>query len=364
MESSGKNVELYYDKFEIRELGADAVDDLTGIGFWGVSNSNYGEIATEDSALKVHINRNNFSPVFSGFAFEEGEKYEISFKMKNSVPEELGTPALMIRGFGLENSYNESRKSYEYNIGSYINNATIKMVDATGFGANENWQKFSFVYEPSELPDDYVFSKIYIRHDNSAYNTESNELVYYIDDFSVRNIGKESNASIVDEKITVKNQAGKLYHIMQSIGGQEYSSVKYDFAEDIIEYSSDVNNEYYIEFINVEGNRATKKEKVVLDKKDEGLFTVTRPDNLTLENIKNGIAVTAINSEDDTKEFDVAVAGYDSGVLKSVKIIPVTVPHNCEAVKTVRYEGDAESVKIMVLDIDTMIPLLNVLKIN
>ena len=214
------------------------------------------------------------------------------------------------------------------------------------------------------MPDDYAFSKIYIRHDNSAYNTESNDLTYYIDDFSIRNIKKESNALIVDGKITVKNQTGKLYHIMQNVGGQEYSSVEYDFAEDIIEYNSDVDNEYYIELINIQENRATKKEKVVLDKKEEGLFTVTRPDNLTLENIKNGITVTATNSEEDTKKFDIAVAGYDAGELKSVKIIPVTVPHNCEAVKTVKYEGDTRSVKIMILDINTMIPLLDVLKID
>ena len=361
---------LYFDDFCVREVGVDIEDTFeNSMAVWSGSNATTSvsrvktTSAEGNASLQVNIKKDSHSPVLGNYAFEAGKTYEVSAYVKTDDVCQLDYPAVDIVHYTYDK--NNSTKNVSYT--ETKTNTKIKLKADEKFGANENWQKFTLYYTPTQenLTDAYSYSKLYFIADNVKYpNAAETDFTYYLDNFTVKEVvnTQQAEVAISGNTLTCSTEglSGLGYHIMQSVdGGVSYASVKSGIAGGTITYEVNPDAKYKVILITTSQSAAVSQREIRAEQVEEKVFNVLTT-NITKEQLSAGIPIKVANDTDVTRSFNIFVAAYDNDceTLLSCSMEPMTAPKNGYIVaKTVSYTGDAPVVKVLLLDNNTLEPI-------
>ena len=359
--TSGQSVSMYFDDFVAREVGVDLEDNFeNNQGVWSMSNAASTVTTTSETAkngqraLKVSTVKDNHMAIMKNIAFEAGKTYEISTWIKSNEDIQLDYPAVVIRNYSYEKTVSGKHDSYtETDLG------TKKLKADEDFGANANWQKFTLLYTP-ETVENYAYSDIRFIADNVKWaNAAENEFTYFLDDVRIKEVKTDviGGATIVNGKIsyTVENLSGKGYHVMQSTDGVNYVSVKSGFAGSTIGYEGISGADYYITVIDTLAGAAVSTQTVEVNPAEPKEFNLEFDSEITRNELSTGILVKASNDTEEDKSFTVVVADYaENGELLSCSFTPISALSGYNSVRSVSYNGGANTVKMMFINLQTM----------
>ena len=267
--TSGTSATLYLDNFCIREVGEDVYEDFeTGVNNFSSPNTANGTVAigadcglNNSDALKVTAKFTTFTPVFSGFRFDVGKTYRISLWVRGEADTQHGQFSLWLKDYAHTTALPATGASTTSTETHLRDIPRTKNITPVGVGMNGTWQNFIFDYTPESEPEGYAYTNIFPIFDYDLTKSKvefDTPLVYYIDDFSIKEL-EISPINWADDDL-IKSESGDLVLPLQT------PKITYFWSNDTqAENHESSTGDVYKQTINVSKAKASSKAASITD---------------------------------------------------------------------------------------------------